>query len=385
MNKSKRLLYVRSAPYKVSIDGYNLQEIGFCKALCRYGYQCDILYYSNEDRDEVIYSEKKGSVRILWRKGIRILRSGIYPRLLKQNFINQYDLIILTEYDQIMTYLISKCTNKSVLYNGPYYNLFKIPILEPIYCKLFNSSINKNINIKLVKSQLSKEYLEARGFENVKVIGVGLDESKFINCENQDYGENFKVKNILDFMGDNSLLYIGSLIDRKNTEFIFKIFNRLRIEGNRLKLIIIGRGSRKYTEKCFSFVEEKYKKDILHIEFLENKFLKKIYEKAKIFLLPSKKEIFGMVLLEAMYFGVPVISSYNGGSSVLIDNGVDGVIIDNYNEEDWERSILDLVNNDELCREISKNAMKKIRDKFLWDKVAEQFIKILVDMQDDDV
>ena len=70
---------------------------------------------------------------------------------------------------------------------------------------------------------------------------------------------------------------------------------------------------------------------------------------------------------------------------MLIDNGVDGVLIDNYNEEDLKRSILDLVNNDELCREISKNAMKKIRDKFLWDKIAEQFIKILVDMQDDDV
>lgn len=382
MSNYKRLLYIRSAPYKVNINGYNLQEIGFCKSLCKYGYQCDIVYYSNENKDEVIYSEQNRGIRLLWRKGIRLLRSGVYPKLLKKDFLNQYDLVILTEYDQIMTYLISKYTNKSVLYSGPYYNLFKIPFVEPIYCRLFNKSINRNIHIKFAKSQLSKNYLEERKFENVQVLGVALDDSKFSLAKKEDYNENHKVESILEFMNEDTILYVGTIDKRKNTEFILRIFNKLKKKKESFRLVIIGKGSKSYTRRCFSMVEDRYKKDIMHVEFVKNGYLGDIYNKAKIFLLPSRQEIFGMVLLEAMYFGVPSISSCNGGSMTLIDNNVDGIVIDNFQEDIWIEEIMKLDRDDNLYNNISKNAMKKIRNNFLWDKIADKFIKSLSNMNE---
>ena len=49
-----------------------MQEIGLCKAFSDYGWNCDILYYSDEDRDEeIFYNEQKQTrVEILWRKGV---------------------------------------------------------------------------------------------------------------------------------------------------------------------------------------------------------------------------------------------------------------------------------------------------------------------------
>ena len=47
--ENKNVLYVRSGPYKVNINNYNLQEIGFSKQLCNKGFNCDILYYSNKN------------------------------------------------------------------------------------------------------------------------------------------------------------------------------------------------------------------------------------------------------------------------------------------------------------------------------------------------
>ena len=100
-----------------------------------------------------------------------------------------------------------------------------------------------------------------------------------------------------------------------------------------------------------------------------------IYKSSKLFIFTSNYEIFGMVLLEAMYFSVPVISSWNGGSSVLIDDGVNGFILDTFDVEKWVCKIRYLKENPEQYNLLRKNAYKKISEKFLWDRLAVHFIE----------
>lgn len=369
--KSKKVLYVRSGPYKVNLNSYNLQEIGFSKALCDMGFSCDIVYYSDENKDEKIYSNKNCEVRVLWRKGIKILRTGIYPQILKKDFLNNYDLIIATEYSQIMTILMSRISNKVVLYNGPYYNLFKIKCLERIYDKLFINSINNNIKHIFVKSELSKKYLENKGVKESTVLGVGLDTSKF---ETNNLLDN-KTKELIKFMKNNEcLLYVGSLDDRKNFRFTLEVFNKVYTKNSNIKLVIIGKGKKQYVENSFKTINEEIKNNIIHINQLDNTYLKYIYKEAKVFILPSKLEIFGMVLLEAMYFGTPTITSLNGGSSTLIENNKNGIIIDNFDADEWANNILRLITTNTFSKSISSSAISTINNNFKWNKIAEKFI-----------
>ncbi|OYS90938.1 glycosyl transferase family 1, partial [Limosilactobacillus reuteri] len=129
---TRKILYVRSGPYKVNLNGYNLQEIGLGKAFCKKGYDFDILYYSDENKIELI-DTPQNNLRILWCKGIRLLRSGVYPKILKKEFLKKYDYIIVSEYSQIMAVLLSGLHSNVYVYNGPYYNLFKLKLIEPIY------------------------------------------------------------------------------------------------------------------------------------------------------------------------------------------------------------------------------------------------------------
>ena len=85
-----------------------MQEIGLGKALCNRGINVDIVYYTKgEDREQIIQVGNK-RIKILWRKGLKLLRSGYYKSILNKNFLANYDLVICSEYSQIMSVLLSK-------------------------------------------------------------------------------------------------------------------------------------------------------------------------------------------------------------------------------------------------------------------------------------
>ena len=78
---------------------------------------------------------------------------------------------------------------------------------------------------------------------------------------------------------------------------------------------------------------------IRYIPKASQKELALIYRNSDIFVFTSNYEIFGMVLLEALYFGLPVISSANGGASVLIREGENGFMMQGFHVPDWERKL----------------------------------------------
>ena len=83
-----------------------------------------------------------------------------------------------------------------------------------------------------------------------------------------------------------------------------------------------------------------------------------------------------MVLLEAMYFGVPVVTTFNGGSSTVIEDGKTGIVIDQLDTGLWIRRILELLADSELRQEIIVRANRLIEEKYTWDALAEKFLSV---------
>nr|WP_279401007.1 glycosyltransferase [Priestia megaterium] len=81
-----------------------------------------------------------------------------------------------------------------------------------------------------------------------------------------------------------------------------------------------------------------------------------------------------MVLLEAMYFGVPAITSDNGGSSTLIENADNGFIIKEFDEVLWSETILNVIENKQLSQMISNNAELTIKNNFTWNSIVDKFL-----------
>lgn len=365
-----RILYIRSAPYVLSFDSYNLQEVGLGKAFCKLGYDFDLIYYSKESRDQVIKVESK-KLTILWRKGIRILRTGIYPFALKRDFLARYDAVIVSEYDQIMSYLIARRHPNTFLYNGLYYNLFKIPFLEPIYSFLFNKRENSRLKHIFCKTVDANDYLESRRFSRSSVVGVGLDPEKY---ESERAPEPVTLDLVAKMENRRNLLYVGSVSSRKNVDFLIRVFNELKKSSANadLQLVIVGKSEYGFWERCRKIIAPQTEKFVVYVPFIKNAQLKFVYTKADAFVLPSKREIFGMVLLEAMYFGVPVVASASAGAKTLIENETSGIIVGDFDVESWKNAIEKVLLPE--SRFLGANAENRIKTLFLWDRIAKSMM-----------
>lgn len=377
--KALKILILRTASGKVNMNTYNLQEIGLAKALTRKGHICDVAYYGGWEKDhwEVVNFDGNHSVKVLWLRSIPILRGSIYPSLKK--YVDNYDMIQIGGYMGLVSCWLNRhYQHKVVNYQGPYYckdnrgDNLKAALLDHTLLPL----ANKKGMIVATKSELSTKYMKEKGLENVITLGVGLDTDNILR-EDVDREENIFI-NKLHKKKENEkyLLYIGRLEERRNILFLLDVFKRLYEKNPEYRLVIVGNGSEEYVDKCKEKVKELNIEDkIIYTDRLEQKCIHKVYECCDAFILPTRYEIFGMVILEAMYFGLPVFTTYNGGSSTLMTKG-EGVIIEEMDANIWAEKISGVISDTQKMTEISEKAKKLISEKYTWDKLSENFLKV---------
>ncbi|KTS83669.1 glycosyl transferase [Paenibacillus jamilae] len=377
-----KILYLRNFASKVNGASYNLQEVGLGKALVRKGYDCDIVYYNDrkETHLEQVYRHAGCTLRIIWLHGFKFLSNSIYRDVLKDSFLAAYDLVITTEYNQIMTYLLSrKCPDKLALYHGPYRDNTHA-LIRKLYDVMLLPKVTKSLRRTYVKSDLAKRYLENKGFSNVITIGVGLDRSNVERGFNSDDNsgareENREVANELRRIGDRPvLLYVGVLEERRNIRFMLSTFKRVLQKHPGCLLLMVGNGRKIDTDRYWAYAQQLGLTDrIIHFPRVEQRHLWQIYGAADVMLFPTQYDIFGMVLLESMLFRVPIISSVNGGSVTLIEDGVSGVMLRSFSEEEWAGRIGTLLEDAELRQSLAEKAFLTI-ERMSWDRIADEIV-----------
>lgn len=361
-----KILIIRTHPTETNIESYNVQEIGLAKALIRAGHECDIVFFtSGESRSEKIKADASHDITIYWEKGKNILWQGIFDLSRLDELCGKYDAVQVNEYNQIASYhIVSTCKKPCVIYHGPYYNPkdWKYNLLSKLFDIFYLRKMRRIQPAVITKSVLAEQMMRGKGFINVRTAGVGLDFSRFENCEKtQTTGEKKR------------LLYIGEWSPRRNTLFLLEVFKKVREKCN-AELVMIGRGEEDYSRQCREYIKENgLENDIIIFDRLSQEQLPQYYRSSDVFLLPTNYEIFGMVLLEAMYFGVPVISSVNGGSTTLMEDGKDGYLINEFDSALWAEKTLDLLSK-EPQPEMRAKSSEKIRNSFSWDAISGTFL-----------
>lgn len=378
-----KILIIRNYPSYINVEfnTYNIQEIGLAKALIRKGHQCDVVFWTDKDEQDIQIKVDNGAfINIFYRKSKVIFKNAIFKNI--EKLISEYDIIQPCEYNQYQSmYLAKKYPDKTVIYHGPYYSKFNKKY--NLMCKFFDVFYLRNYIKKdtkfIVKSNLAKEFLEVKGIktENITVSGVGIDIEMLSTPK--EYKEIDFINQIKKSKYEQKLLYIGRWEKRRNIKFLFDTLKNIIDLGYDTGLVMIGSGDIEYKQECIQYAKDIgiYSR-ILYLDKLEQKYLSSIYKECDIFLLPTLYEIFGMVLLEAMYYGLPVITTYNGGSDILINNRVNGFIEELYCNK-WSEIIIELLDNNEKRLQIGAIAKETIADNYTWDSVVESIINAYID------
>lgn len=370
-----RIALIRSASSPVSKNQYNIQEIGLAKELVKNDMHVDVFLIS--DKDET-YSEQMGieeRVTVYWLKGYKIPgQQGYYPDLKKILDRNHYDLIQALDDSQITTVLVSSYARKNgikfVLWQGMYENYpekYK-RIIQYVFDWTLLKILRKNTQYCLAKTSSAKRYIESKRFPRAAVIPVGLELSNFVGDTKIDYREKLGIAE-----SEKVLLYVGKVEERRKPLFCIDVFNKIKQNHPECCLVYVGKGP--MLEEVHSYVKEKSIKGVHFVDFIQQKELPSLYAMSDMFILPTRYEIFGMVLMEAMYFGTPVITYAAAGPKDVIEKDVDGVIMDNFDADRWAEKIEEhvFVKND--CEAMGREGRRKIMSKYLWQSVAEQYFE----------
>ena len=158
------------------------------------------------------------------------------------------------------------------------------------------------------------------------------------------------------------ITYVGELSSTKGVETLIEVSKKLNEE-----FLIIGDGNlRKKLEK-------KSNKNVTFTGYQNKKEISKYLNKSKILILPSKKEGFGLTLIEAMKCGTPVIGRNIQGIKEIIQNNKNGLIFKD--QKTLQKQIKKLQKNQKLWKKLSING-KKHSQKLKWEKTANKTTKI---------
>jgi glycosyltransferase involved in cell wall biosynthesis len=108
--------------------------------------------------------------------------------------------------------------------------------------------------------------------------------------------------------------------------------------------------------------------------YLKPDQLKKEYESAAIFVLPSTAESFGMVLIEAMSAGCAVITSDTSGCAEVVGDAA--LLVRPKDSEGIKKHLLTLINDSNLRKGLGKRGRERVENEFTWNSVAQRYIEL---------
>lgn len=163
---------------------------------------------------------------------------------------------------------------------------------------------------------------------------------------------------------------IGELHHRKGHKYLLEAFRKLRIESPNVHLILVGTGPSEYKYK------EEFS-DLNNVTFLGwRDDIPQILKASDIFILPSLREAFGLVILEAMASGVVVIATNSGGATDIIKDGITGYIIPPSNSDRIVEAIFEIIRNPDKKRQMEIAAIDSVRKNFTAEIMAKKTIDV---------
>jgi glycosyltransferase involved in cell wall biosynthesis len=173
------------------------------------------------------------------------------------------------------------------------------------------------------------------------------------------YRRKYNIKN------KKIILFVGQFVYRKGLDILFKALREVTLN---YILLLVGDTVHTFNQLELNTTNVNYK--IIGFKSKEN--LKQYYDMSDFLILPTREDIWGLVINEAFARGLPVISTKRCGAAIeLVEDAINGYVVDTENSDQLLNKIEIMLSND--LREMSRKALAKVRH-YSIEKMVEDHI-----------
>ncbi|MFW9802831.1 MAG: glycosyltransferase family 4 protein [Candidatus Thorarchaeota archaeon] len=212
-----------------------------------------------------------------------------------------------------------------------------------------------------------KKYLKGEFHNRLRTVYSGIDLSVF--------------RPIPDMDKQWDLAFMGRLEEMKSVDLFPEMLSLLRVKFPHLTMVMTGEGSLK--EELFKEFEKQGITSMVDYQgVVKTEDVPILINKSRIFLYPSRREPFGLSIVEAMACGVPVVTTDVFGPREIVRNNYDGITVPPNDVRALADAVERLLSDDELMKRIAQNALMSVRERYDIMQHAKQLLTIYQELID---
>ncbi len=253
----------------------------------------------------------------------------------------------------------------------------------PQYSKMTNKEIETGNSLeKSALNNIQKIIFSTTWAAKSAISHYNIPESKIVVIPfGSNLNENFTLDNLLELnklkqVNKIKLLFVGVDWYKKGGDLLLEIYKELRLLSEDYELDVVGSSP----EKIPQLDGVRFHGFLSKSDPDQNQTLISLFQESHYFILPTRAEAFGIVFCEANSYGLPAFGSDLGGITDIIQNGVNGELLDiNKSPKELALKIHESVLSGDY-NEKSINAYRHYKDNFTWDKAINKVNNLLRDL-----
>ena len=236
------------------------------------------------------------------------------------------------------------------------------PFIDIIYRKVF-SGVNERIDVRIAVSIYAAETNKRFVPGDYEIIPNGVDTERF----------NPRGEKITWMLNQKTVLFVGRLDKRKGLHRLIEAFRFIKDDA---VCVVVGDGplKQRYINQVNAYG---LRKRFVFVGRVSTDKLPAYFRSAYIYTSPATgNESFGIVLIEAMASGTPVVASMIKGYDTVVSNGENGILVRTEVPETYARALDLLLENKNLRKRIIRNGLIDVQEKYSWGVITKRMLKI---------